>query len=51
MLLAGSSPAQEEFISAAKAHDLIIAVFGVWNNLLDPNAQKQEVHIRCAITR
>ena len=51
-LPADASPAQEEaFISAANAHDLVIAEVGIWNNLLDPNAQKQEVHIRCAITR
>lgn len=47
-----ASPAQEqEFISAAKKHDLVIAEVGIWNNLLDPNAQKQEENIRYAIAR
>ena len=42
---------EEEYISAAQAHNLVIAEVGVWNNPLDSNAQKQEENIRYAILR
>lgn len=42
---------EEEYIAAAREHDLVIAEVGVWNNPLDSNAQRREENIRYAITR
>lgn len=42
---------EQEYVCAAKEHDLVIAEVGVWNNPLDSNAQKQEENIRYAIAR
>lgn len=42
---------EQEYVSAAKKHNLVISEVGVWNNPLDSNAQKQEENIQYAIAR
>ncbi len=42
---------EQEYVAAAAQHNLVIAEVGIWNNLLDANAQKREDNIRYAIAR
>lgn len=42
---------EQEYVEAAARHDLVIAEVGIWNNLLDNNAQKREENILYAIAR
>lgn len=42
---------EREYVQAAAQHDLVIAEVGIWNNLLDPDAQVREKNIQYAIAR
>lgn len=40
-----------DYIAAAKAHDIVIAEVGIWNNMLDRDAAAREANITRAIER
>lgn len=51
--LSDSAPESEieEYLEAARSHELVIAEVGVWNNVLDPDPVKREENIAKAIAR